>query len=354
MIIFRLLRKRPHDTFGTEGDGGGAAIETTPAVADVTAPVAAPAPAEPGSMLDAMYNRDPASGRFAPKQADGTPAAPAQPGAAAQTAQQATPAAPKPAEPAQPEDLTAMPEGLGAKAQERFQKLANGLRERDEQIQGLTSAVNYVQTTFQQHGITQPQFEQAAAVLGALNRGDFRTALSALDEQRRQIALQLGEPLPGVDALSDFPDLRQKVDTLHLTEADALEIARHRKGQQQAQSQQQAHQAQQQQTQQHQQAVASAQGAVDTWCKQMQRTDLDYPAIEALLLPEIPNLLQGVSPAQWPQIVQTQYRLIKSSGAAFRRTNTASAPAPAPLRPNGMGAGAQAPGTMFQAMFPNG
>ena len=344
--MIKLHRLRPRNEFA-EGDGGGGATSLTPTPVPVeTAATPAPAsaePAAPASAFDAMWNRD-EKGRFAPKPGDLPQANPTP--AAAPVAAPATVAA----KPEQADDITAMPEGLGQKAQERFQKLANGIKERDEQIGSLRQAVDYVQQTFQQHNVTQPQFEQAVSVIGALNRGDFRGALAVLDEQRRQIALQLGESLPGVDALSEHPDLRQAVDSLHMTEAAALELARHRQAQQAQQRQQQQTQQVQQTQQQHREAVTQAQGAVDTWCQQMQRTDLDYPAIEAILLPELPNLLAGVPPAQWPAAVQAQYRLIKNSGAAFRRA-APPAPSPAPLRPNGIGGGQAKPSSLYDAMW---
>ena len=67
------------------------------------------------------------------------------------------------------------------------------------------------------NGIKQPQLEQAAQLIGMLNRGDLEGALRTLDQQRQHIALALGRPLPGVDALQDFPDLRQAVDRLEVT-----------------------------------------------------------------------------------------------------------------------------------------
>lgn len=328
-----------------DGEGGGL-VDAAPVE---SAPVeSAPAEAQPTTMAEAMWNRDEA-GRFAPKKtAEQTEPAAAtatgQPSAAPQAQPQ------KPAQPEQPEDLTAMPEGLGQKAQQRFQALANGIKERDQQIEQMGAQITYVQQQFQQHGVSQPQFEQALSVIGALNKGDYRTALAALDEQRRQIALQIGEPLPGVDALAGFPDLRQKVDGLQLSEADALELARMRQQQAAIQQRQQAAQQEQQQTQQQQQAVQQAQTAVDAFCKRMAATDMDYPAIEKLLLPKVQRLVQGVPPSQWANLIQAQYELIKESGAAFRGGAT-GAPAPAALRPMGSGGGRPAPATMFDAMW---
>lgn len=351
MLIRRLIRHmlcRPAD--GEGGDLGGAPAVDLPG--DAGTPAEAAPPAAPTTMAEAMWNRD-EQGRFAPKPAvEASAAAPAPQAAAPAVQPGATPAAAKPpVDPAAPEDITAMPEGLGAKAQERFQKLANGIKERDAQIQELTGAVGYVQQTFQQHGVQQEQFEQAVGVIGMLNRGDYRGALQVLDEQRRLIALQLGEPLPGVDALAGHADLRQAVDGLQITEAHAIEIARAR-GQQQAQqqAQQTAQQAQQRQ-QSEQQAVQRAQADVDAWWKQLASTDLDAPAIEAILLPKLGELLQGVPPAQWVGLMKTQYNLIKESVGAFRRPAPAATPSPAPLRATGQAGAVGKPSSMHEAMW---
>jgi hypothetical protein len=341
-----------------EGEGGGGpALDVgqggeAPS-ADVgagAAPAANAEPAAPTTMLEAISQgmaRD-ELGRFKGK--EGAPADPAAPGQPA--AVQAEPSAPAaPVKPDAPEDLTVMPEGLGAKAQERFQKLANGIKERDDQLQQAQQQLSYVRETFQNNGITQEQFEQAASVVGAINRGDFKAAQQILTEQLRQLSLMTGETLPGVDALAEFPDLRQKVDSLLIDEATALETARYRKQQSALQQRQQAQQQSQQAEQAHGQAVQSAQIEVDRFCKRMAATDLDYSAIEKLLLPRIPKLLQGVPPSQWPALVQTQYELIKESGLAFRQPAAAAAPAAAPLRPMGAGSGQPKPTSLEEAMW---
>lgn len=350
MLIRRLIRYalcRPAD--GEGGDLGGAPAADLPSDAG-TLPEATP-PAAPTTMAEAMWNRD-EQGRFAPKPAEAAPGAAAPAATAAPTAPAAQTKPADPNAPAAPEDITAMPEGLGAKAQERFQKLANGIKERDAQIQELTGAVGYVQQTFQQHGVQQEQFEQAVGVIGMLNRGDYRGALQVLDDQRRQIALAIGEPLPGVDALAGHADLRQAVDGLQITEAHAIEIARAR-GQQQAQqqAQQTAQQAQQRQ-QESAQTIQRAQADVDAWWKQQAATDLDAPAIEAFLLPKLGDLLQGVPPTQWASLVKAQYNLIKESVGAFRRqAPTPAAPSPAPLRATGQAGAVGKPSSMHEAMW---
>lgn len=345
LLPFRL--HRPAD--GEGGDLGSAPEMDSGNTATIDAPEqqAAPAADGPSSMLDAIsrhFNRD-ELGRFA---------SPAEKAAAEAAQAAAQPGAAKPAiDPNKPaeEDPTAMPEGLGQKAQERFQRLAGTVKELTARTEALDQQVSYVRETFQAHGITQPQFEQAAAVIGMLNKGDYRGALHVLDQQRQQIALQLGEPLPGVDALANFPELRQKVDGLMMTEADALQMAKMIQTQgYQTQLRQQWEQSQHQQQAQ-QQAVQSAQQAVDQWWKQTAATDIDAPAIEAKLLPHIPALLQGVPPSAWPNVVQQQYRILKEAASGFRRQQQPSQDG-APLRPIGAGTQPQQrPGSMYEAMW---
>lgn len=356
-----------------EGGGGGVPVappappsdaSTVAADAPAATPaVSTPAPA-PRTMLDAINDRfDPEKtdlatgqprdplGRFAHKNADGSPApAPAAPVVAAPVAgAPVVPAAPAIKTPPTIAELTQMPEGLAPKSQERFQQLANGIKEREAERDEARNQVAYVRETFQQHGIRQDQFEQAAQILGAMNRGDWQGALQALDEQRRQIALQLGQPVPGVDALSQFPDLRQAVDNLQVTEQHAMEIARARAQQLAGRHQQEQAQRQQQTQQQEQQAVQAATSEVDAFCKQLASTDMDYPVIEAQLLPAIPQLLAGLPPNRWKTAVETQYSLLKRMASTVRGASPA-APAPI-LRPTGQGSPATAPKTMFDAMW---
>lgn len=260
------------------------------------------------------------------------------------------------------EDLTQMPAGLNAKAQERFQKLANAnkeaVAERDKfktEYEQVISSVEPFREALQTNGVTREQFDQATAVIGLMNKGDLPGALAVLDEQRRLISLAMGKPLPGVDALSGFADLRQAVDSLEITEERALEIARARSAdaarstQAQRQQEQRDQQAQAKQAKDSEAAeVQTALSAVDEFTKKMQETDLDFAAIEAKLLPEIPGLLQGVPPGQWVAKVEKLYALIKKTAGGARR----DLPHANSLRATGGNTLATQPKTMLDAMFP--
>lgn len=361
-IIRRLFRF--YMTPITEDGGGGGVAEAAEAPAtsvevasegNAPEPQSASAPAasdKPATMLEAINQaletpeggqpRD-EKGRFAKTEAEKE----AEQAAKVAAEQKADPT--KPAKPEAPEDLLQMPEGLQPKAQQRFQKLVETNKELTGRIEQAEQQTSYIRETFQQHGVRREQFEQAVQFIGAINSGNLEQALRVLDAQRAEIALALGKPLPGVDALSEFPDLRQKVDGMQLTEADAMEVARYRRQEQMAQQNWQATQQRQEQEQRSQAEVNSGLQAIDRFCKQVAQTDVDYPAIEALLLPEIKNLISGLPPAQWQKAIETQYRLLKQAAGA--RSSSTSAPSQTVLRPTGSASPAARPRSMHEAMW---
>ena len=248
-----------------------------------------------------------------------------------------------------------MPEGLSQKGQQRFQALANEvkelrpLRERADMLERQTS---YIKDSFKEAGVQQPQFEQAVSFIGMVNRGNIDGAAELLLGQLQQLSLMSGKQYVAPDALAAFPDLRQKVDTLQITEADALRLAQLQfRDSQRATVDTAQPEAIQRQTQEE---AAKKQGldAIDAFVSQMQKSDIDYPVIEAQLLPEVSNLLNGVPPQQWRTVIETQYRLIKNVAGKFRQSAPSSSGNV--LRPTGANSAAAAPKTTFEAMFPGG
>lgn len=375
--MFKTMKHPLQETFDATGStGGGAVVDGSASPSPAPSPAPAPAPAA-SSMLDAISQgldsaaapapavsqpRDEA-GRFTFKDSQGNAVdaqgalAPNQTEALAAQAAAAAKLGPdgKPLPEAE-EDLTQMPEGLGGKAQERFHKLANANKELTQQLDQAAQQISYIQQTFQQHDVKQEQFEQAVSVIGMINRGDLAGAQRVLMEQLQQISLITGQSLQ-VDPLADFPDLRQKVNSLLISEEDAIALARANQlqtQQQQAQQRQsvqvQQQRQQQEQAQQAQQQRQQATNEVDAFCRQMQGSDLDYSAIEAKLLPVLPQILEGVPPQRWASVVKTQYQLIKEVAGGSRAAGGAQASAQA-LRATGQAAPSAAPRTMMEAMF---
>ena len=344
-LFSRLYR---NDEPGDEGSGfeppGADIASANPDVGDTASSVDAGATAAPATpqtpegktkaMADAMFPtpktpeqeqaaaeqraRD-AQGKFAKKPTD--PNAPVDPKDPTK----------KPA--VDPKDLTVMPEGLTPKAQERFQALANTNKELTGRLEAATAlaggnpdavvpmlqSAQALQQTFQQHGVTRDQFTQATEAIGLLNRGDMAGFQRMLESQLRQVSLATGKPIVQVDALAEFPDLRERVDALQLTEADAIEMARNRAAQTQQRQQQQRQQQEQGQQQAIQQETHKGKLEVDDFCKKAMKTDLDYAKIEPILLQEIKDgLLKGVPPDRWAAIVEKTYRLIKQTSVSAR------------------------------------
>lgn len=366
MMIHRLLKRFVLMNAFEEGGGGGAggvqvATPETPSTGIDTGGSSIPAggadagqtsssaPAAPTSMLEAITKelapqteggqpRDP-SGRFTTKPADS-----AAPGAVPAVA--AAPVDPN-AKP-KPEDKHAMPEGLAPASAQRFQTLVNENKEYANKLDMANRQVEYVKTTFAEHGIRQEQFEQAAGVIGAWNRGDYATVRKILTNQLEQLAVASGEPVGAVDPLASFPDLRQRVDGLEMTEAAALQVARARTVET-SHARQREQQEQQYQTQQ-QAETAKTQGlnAVDAFCREKQGSDIDYAAIEKILLPRVASITAGLQPSQWAAAVSNAYDLIKASApqrapAPVQNTNA--------LRPTGTASPTAKPQNMRQAMF---
>ena len=366
--LFRLHRlMKPDDGSGGGGVGGSAMPDAAAGaggavVPDQAAPTEAPLTGDAAAVA-AMFPKeapaDPAAaagqpcdeaGRFAAKVAAEAAAA------AAPGAKPATPAVPgvtppKPA--ALPDDLK-MPDGLTVPAQQRFQTLANEVKELRplrEKVETQDRTLSYFQETFQQNAIKQEQFEQAADVIGMINRGDFASARSVLMEQLQMLSLLAGDSGAAVvDPLANYPDLRAAVEGLQVSEKHALEMARNRMqqgvAQQQTARQQQAQQAQQQS----QQVLDGAIKAVDAFANRMKASDLDYDEIERILEPRMQRMMQQFPPQQWAALIEHEYQLIKDAGGRFRQA-APLAPANNTLRPAGASSARAAPQNGFEAMW---
>ena len=251
------------------------------------------------------------------------------------------PEAEKPAE----ADEFAMPEGLSAKAQERFQTLVSRVKEREQALEAVTRDVEDFRAVINESRATPQDFSQALDYIRMVNTGDLQGALRVIDAQRQQIALALGQPLPGADPLQSFPDLRQRVDAYQMDEATAIELARTR----QMQQRQAEMQRQQQQTMQSQQAMhterANAVAQIDQLGAQWAKSDPDYAAKEEIILKQLPQIAANFPPAMWAQ----QVRILYDTVSAVPRPSPQRT-APPPLRSSGQTAGNRQPSNMLEAL----
>lgn len=264
-----------------------------------------------------------------------------------------------------------MPAGLSSKAQDRFRELATSLREARTELEQLraereqlASYATYAQNfdrMIKSIGATDDQLQAAAAYIRAFNSGDLQTRRNILLNELRDVSMQLGEPIEsfieGADPLSQFPDLKNAVDSFQLDRERALELARLRTIEQQrmqaVQSVQMAEQQRQHMVTQWVSEKDQAIAEIDKITKEMAKTDPYYPEIQTLLMSDekgLANIVQNTPPSTWVSQVKM---LISATRAAVARQRAAGGGEPRPLsggsgKPQGS---AKAPTSMYEAIF---
>lgn len=312
------------------------------------------APAEPKTALDAVNEA-------LDKTADAEPKADAPP-VQAEPQQQTAPVDQKAAERARLEALYTIPKGLHGEARAKYKALSDHARGLDTRVAEV--AQQHQQVTERMSGFesvikdAQADANDLAAALGyikAVKTGDWDTALAFIDRERQNLSLHAGRKVEGVDPLVDQPDLRQRVDSMELSEADALELARARRQQAQAsvQAEQQAQQhAQAQQYRAIEQARNEALSAINAWQQERQANDIDFAAKEKALTeylqrPETKAVLQKIDATLWLDHVKAVYDSLHVP-AAQRPVGNGG---PSPLRPRGAGGRVVAePGSALDAV----
>ncbi|WP_063588238.1 hypothetical protein [Achromobacter ruhlandii] len=331
-----LDNQPPNDEAGQGQDSGAPALNEPDTAGD-------PPPASAGSQAAAFLDsitEAPAAG-----EASGAPAGrarddqgrfkavdPAQDPAAAPQHQQppeqganppaATPVAPKSPEQEDSELLA------GIKSERGRARVAQIIEER-KTAQGEVAAVREL---VQAAGMTAETFSQHIEFSRLANSNDPRDlqqAAQMLEQTRAELYRRLGQDAPGVDALSDFPDLAQMVQDMQMPRETALEVAKMRRDQQAAQARQQQAQQVEMETAQFKQDVARAQQALESYV-QTRAHEIDHPARMKALETYFadPRKLQEFAttyrPAQWPTAIRMLYDNVQVAPAARR-------PAPAPI-----------------------
>lgn len=249
------------------------------------------------------------------------------------------------AEEAKPENEDEPPEGISKKAQERFRNLTSRLKEKDAEVERLSSDLGGIRKMMQDTGGKPEDFAKTFEYIKALNSGDIGYARQILEEQIRQITLISGQPFQQVDPLAKFPDLRERVNAYQMDEQTALEVARHRA----MQFEQQQAIAQNNQRQQHEQQSAQAKNnaiaEIDRMGAEWAKSDPDYAMKEGLITAQAKLISEQFPPQQWPAQVRLMYQTI--SAMPVQKPVAAT---PAPLRASGQSAGARQPTSMLEAL----
>jgi len=199
----------------------------------------------------------------------------------------------------------------GVKSERGRERIKQAFAEKKQLEQEIGSFREMVRST----GMSPQQFAQTLEFGRLVSSGDeknIRMALEMIEDQRAALYQKLGVEAPGVDLLQGHDDLKQAVDGMEITRQKAVELAKYRKQQQEAQRHQQAQQQTVQQQHEYQQQVQQATQSMEAYL-QTRANEVDHPArikviTEHFKNPE--NLQRFVStyqPHQWADTVRLMY-----------------------------------------------
>ncbi len=238
----------------------------------------------------------------------------------------AAPETPRPESKTTEEELLA--EVKSERGQKRVRELVAGYKKLESEANELREVNQGVVEAITQTGMAPAELASTlefCRLVGSDDEKNLRVAVEILEQQRKVLYQRLGEAAPGIDPLEGYPDLREKVEGMELSEEDALELARFRRMQAQQQlttQQQQAMQRQEQEYAQHVNAFRQQAGAFFSSVA----TDPDYQAKEKKIAEyfqrpgKVQEFVQKFSPHQWLDQLKFMYENIPS-------------PAPAPAKP---------------------
>lgn len=246
---------------------------------------------------------------------------------------------------AAPENDDEPPEGISKKAQERFRNIVSKVKEKEAELTAVRSDLDGIRTLMKDTGGTPEDFSSTFEYIRAIRSGDFDNARSILEDQIRQLSVATGKPFGQVDPLSQFPDLRERVNAYQMDEPTALEIARSRSN---ADAQRKAEQQFNERQQQQRESVNSRQSAIaeiDRLGAEWEKSDPDYAVKEGIITQKAKEIAANFPPSQWAAQVKLMYSAISSM--PVQKTTVS---APAPLRASGQSAGARQPNSMLEAL----
>lgn len=234
------------------------------------------------------------------------------------------------------------------RGRERVQATFAKLKETEGVKQQLEQDINEFKTMVQS---TKMQPDEFAAMLefGRLSNAggetEARLALQMLDDQREALCKRLGIEAPGVDPLSDFPELKEAVDNMEITKEHALKLAKYQRQDNNQQQAQQLQQAQQQSFQQSQQVIAEVGRTAEAYFA-TRKHEVDYaPKVRRIEdyfkdPAKIQEFASTYEPKQWLAQLKFMYDNISVAPAQQKK-------APQPIRSRSMLSGA--PSTNSQA-----
>jgi|GEM_PF-5159575 len=251
---------------------------------------------------------------------------------------------------AEQDDITKTPEGLSDDGQERFKRLTDGYKSVSEKYETTTKQFNDLRGMISEVA-TPEEFGQALEYFRAIKSGDktqVQNALKTLDGQRELLAKAIGEQVPGVDLLAEFPDLKQRVENFELTPEDALQIANSKRATQALAENQQRIEQQNNASQQWEGRVNNASNLINQYEQELTAKDPDYAQLKEVMMPQLQQMAKTLAPEEWGNAFLNAYASIKKAVAQSRKP---PAPGNQPITSTGINTGVSAPKTVQDALM---
>lgn len=249
------------------------------------------------------------------------------------------------------EDLYQLPEEVkGKKARDRFHKLANGNKQLSQEVQELKTQISSINEAFAKTKCDSKEIANGLELLRLLKSNDsseLEKAWSMIEKARQSLAISLGKKDSGVDSLQDYPDLKQRVEELELTEDDALEIAQarmKRKLEEQSSSEQQQ---QLMAEEQYKEQAREAENTINEMERQWLAEDPDYMSKRKIIMDDLREIADQYYPHQWPMVVKQIYTSIS---AAKQKQDAQQQEEDTPLRSSTAAGGESSPRTELEAV----
>lgn len=215
----------------------------------------------------------------------------------------------------QPSDDAEILSSLKPRAQERFKQMTETIKETTARATQLEADVSEFRELVTSTGLNAEEFAgmlHIGRLMKSGNESDLRIALEHIDALRADLYKQAGIEAPGVDPLSDFPDLRNAVENMELNKDYALQLAKVRRQEHAQQQMLQAQHASQQEMRHYQQAIAQAGQTAEAYFKTREH-EADYPAKMAQIQARfkdpafVNEFISTYEPRQWFGIFKLMY-----------------------------------------------
>lgn len=184
-----------------------------------------------------------------------------------------------------------------------------------EEKKALEKDINDLRQLVASTRMTPEQFAQTLEFGRLVNSGDekdLRVALEMVETQRAMLYAKLGVEAPGVDLLQGHDDLKRAVENMEITREHAVELAKHRRQQAEAQQRQQIERQIMQQREAFQQTVQKAAQSMEAYL-QTRAHEVDHPARMKIITEYFRNpdnlqrFVATFQPEQWPAAIQMMY-----------------------------------------------